>query len=53
MFCVRSWRSNGEVVTKDDLIEKVWARVIVEANNLQAQISGRSDDEVRLGWRVI
>jgi DNA-binding response OmpR family regulator len=31
--------ANGEVVTKDDLIEKVWARVIVEENNLEAQIS--------------
>ena len=31
--------ANGEVVTKDDLIERVWAGVVVEENNLQAQIS--------------
>jgi predicted ATPase/DNA-binding winged helix-turn-helix (wHTH) protein len=31
--------ANGEVVTKDNLIERVWGRVVVEENNLQAQIS--------------
>ena len=31
--------AKGNPVSKDDLIEKVWAGVIVEENNLQAQVS--------------
>src|SRR5246127_2381286 len=32
-------RARGEVVTKDELIEQVWAGSIVEENNLQTHIS--------------
>src|SRR5271154_3184845 len=32
-------KARGEVVTKDELIEQVWAGSIVEENNLQAHIS--------------
>src|ERR1700739_1558216 len=32
-------KARGEVVTKDELIEQVWAGYIVEENNLQAHIS--------------
>src|ERR1700758_4688581 len=32
-------KARGEVVTKDELIEQVWAGSIVEENNLQTQIS--------------
>ena len=31
--------AKGDLVSKDDLIEKVWAGVVVEENNLQAQVS--------------
>ena len=31
--------ADGERVSKDELIDKVWARVAVEENNLQAQMS--------------
>src|SRR3984893_799073 len=31
--------AGGEVVTKDELIDKVWAGAVVEENNLQAQMS--------------
>ena len=32
-------KARGEVVTKDELIEQVWAGLIVEENNLQTHIS--------------
>ena len=32
-------KARGEVVTKDELIEQVWAGSIVEENNLQTHIS--------------
>jgi predicted ATPase/DNA-binding winged helix-turn-helix (wHTH) protein len=31
--------AKGGLVSKDDLIEKIWAGVVVEENNLQAQVS--------------
>lgn len=31
--------ANGDLVTKDDLINKVWAGVVVDENNIQAQVS--------------
>jgi DNA-binding winged helix-turn-helix (wHTH) protein len=33
------FEAGGELVSKDELIDKVWARVAVEENNLQAQMS--------------
>jgi len=39
--------AGGKVVSKDELIDKVWAGAIVEENNLQAQISAiRRPDRV-------
>jgi predicted ATPase/DNA-binding winged helix-turn-helix (wHTH) protein len=32
-------QADGDLVSKDDLIDKVWAGVVVEENNLQAQMS--------------
>lgn len=56
-------RANGELVTKDFLLETVWSGVVVEENNLQAQMSairralGRDRDMIRtelgLGYRLV
>ena len=32
-------QADGELVSKDQLIDIVWSRVVVEENNLQAQMS--------------
>jgi DNA-binding response OmpR family regulator len=40
---------DGHVVTKDELLERVWPRVIVEENTLQAQVSARA----RAGGRCL
>jgi len=32
-------RRGGEVVSKDELIERVWPGLVVEENNLQVQVS--------------
>ncbi|ASV88155.1 transcriptional regulatory, C terminal family protein (plasmid) [Ochrobactrum quorumnocens] len=56
-------RANGELVTKDYLLETVWSGVVVEENNLQAQMSairralGSDRDMIRtefgLGYRLV
>lgn len=56
-------KANGELVTKDYLLETVWSGVVVEENNLQAQMSairralGSDRDMIRtefgLGYRLV
>ncbi len=56
-------RANGELVTKDYLLETVWCGAVVEENNLQAQMSairralGSDRDMIRtefgLGYRLV
>ncbi len=56
-------KANGELVTKDDLLETVWSGAVVEENNLQAQMSairralGSDRDMIRtefgLGYRLL
>lgn len=56
-------KANGELVTKDYLLDTVWSGAIVEENNLQAQMSavrralGSDRDMIRtefgLGYRLI
>ncbi|KQU89527.1 hypothetical protein ASD00_27165 [Ensifer sp. Root31] len=56
-------RANGELVTKDYLLETVWSGAVVEENNLQAQMSairralGSDRDMIRtefgLGYRLV
>ncbi|MBB3237238.1 winged helix-turn-helix domain-containing protein [Phyllobacterium endophyticum] len=56
-------RAKGELVTKDYLLEIVWSGVVVEENNLQAQMSairralGSDRDMIRtefgLGYRLV
>ena len=38
ILCVLA-SAGGKTVTKDDLMERVWAGVVVEENNLQVHIS--------------
>ena len=55
--------ANGAIISKDDLIEKVWGCTVVEDNNLQVHISGLRKvlgDDARLiqtvprrGYRLI
>jgi predicted ATPase/DNA-binding winged helix-turn-helix (wHTH) protein len=56
-------KANGELVTKDHLLDTVWSGVVVEENNLQAQMSairralGSDRDMIRtefgLGYRLV
>ena len=56
-------QANGELVSKDQLIDTVWSGVVVEENNLQAQMSAirralRADrgmirTEFGLGYRLV
>lgn len=56
-------RANGELVTKDYLLETVWSGAVIEENNLQAQMSairralGSDRDMIRtefgLGYRLV
>src|ERR1700753_3306886 len=56
-------QADGELVSKDQLIDIVWARVVVEENNLQAQMSairralGADRDMIRTefgrGYRLV
>src|SRR6202035_2841046 len=55
--------AGGKVVSKDELIDKVWAGAVVEENNLQAQMSairralgadrGMIRTEFGLGYRLV
>src|SRR6201993_4551200 len=56
-------QADGDVVSKDQLIDIVWSRVVVEENNLQAQMSairralgadrGMIRTEFGLGYRLV
>ena len=56
-------QADGELVSKDQLIDIVWSRVVVEENNLQAQMSairralgadrGMIRTEFGLGYRLV
>src|ERR1700722_6283819 len=56
-------QADGELVSKDQLLETVWSRVVVEENNLQAQMStirralgadrGMIRTEFGLGYRLV
>ena len=56
-------QADGELVSKDQLLDTVWSRVVVEENNLQAQMStirralgadrGMIRTEFGLGYRLV